>query len=446
MSWVETRVGDLVKIVHGFAFRGEFFTDAPTEHLLLTPGHFAVGGGFQFKSGREQYYRGPVPNDYVLSAGDLVVTMTDLSRESDILGFPALVPEVSGVACLHNQRLGKAVAKPGRMFDKRFLYYALCTEDYRAEVLASSTGTGVKHTAPSRIESYKFMLPPLDEQRAIAEVLGALDDKIELNRQMNHTLEEMASALFKSWFIDFDPVIAKVDGRKPFGMDATTASLFTAAYADSELGPIPRGWRVTTVSACVADIFDGPHATPPDATSGGVFLGIGNMTGTGLDLSDVRHIAEADWERWTKRVTPCEGDIVFTYEAALGRFALIPAGLRCCLGRRMALVRPLAPNHTPFLFHQFIAGPFQDVISARAWTGSTVDRTPLTEFPDYPFLWPGEALVTAFSQQTAPMWGLIHHNQAESRTLTALRDTLLPKLLSGEVRLKQAEKLVEAAL
>jgi hypothetical protein len=96
--------------------------------------------------------------------------------------------------------------------------------------------------------------------------------------------------------------------------------------------------------------------------------------------------------------------------------------------------------------YKFVAPPFQEVVAARAWTGSTVDRTPLTEFPDYPLLWPGQALVTRFSEEAAPMWTLIHHNQNESRTLAALRDTLLPKLLSGEIRLRQAEKAVEAAL
>ncbi|GMV39965.1 MAG: hypothetical protein AMXMBFR64_16810 [Myxococcales bacterium] len=334
-----------------------------------------------------------------------------------------------------------------KIVDRRFLYYFMQSDAFREQWEARKGETDMADYVSLTAQRELIVdVPPIDEQRAIAEVLGALDDKIELNRQMNRTLEEMASALFKSWFVDFDPVVAKAEGRRPFGIDAETAALFPAAFEDSELGPIPHGWRATAVEACVAEIFDGPHATPPVACSGAVFLGIGNMTGTGLDLGDVRYIAESDWARWTRRVTPAEGDIVFTYEAALGRFALVPAGLRCCLGRRMALVRPRRHADAPFLFHQFVAPPFQEVVAARSWTGSTVDRTPLTEFPGYPFLWPGEALVTRFSEEAAPMWDLIHHNQAESHTLSTLRDTLLPKLLSGEVRLKQAEKAVEAAL
>lgn len=370
-----------------------------------------------------------------LRPGDLVVVRT---------GKP-------GTACVIPESLGEAncsdlvIVRPGKRADARFLAYFI-NGMAAGHVEAYAVGAVQQHFNIG--EAKRLPVPALhvDDQRAIADVLGALDDKVELNRQMNHTLEEMASALFKSWFVDFDPIVAKADGRQPFGMDGATASLFPTTFADSDLGPIPSGWKATTVGGCVADVFDGPHATPPDAASGAVFLGIGNMTGTGIDLASVRFIAESDWARWTKRVTPREGDIVFTYEAALGRFALVPAGLRCCLGRRMALVRPRAPAHAPFLFHQCVAAPFQEVVSARSWTGSTVDRTPLTEFPAYPFLWPGDALVARFSEQAAPMWALIHDNQAESRTLTALRDTLLPKLLSGEVRLKQAEKLVEAAL
>ena len=91
----------------------------------------------------------------------------------------------------------------------------------------------------------------MDEQRAIARILGSLDDKIELNRRMNRTLEELAAAIFKSWFVDFDPVVARAEGRQPFGMDAETAALFPAAFEESEVGPVPVGWRVGTIGDIV---------------------------------------------------------------------------------------------------------------------------------------------------------------------------------------------------
>ena len=199
-GWREVALGDLLDIKHGHAFKGVFIHEEPIGDVLLTPGNFAIGGGFQV--GRAKYYSGVVPDEYALAKGDLLVTMTDLSKQADTLGYPAFVPEsLDGRRFLHNQRLGKITLRDPNSTVKRFLYYVLCSKEYRDEVLASATGTTVRHTSPERIERYRFPLPPLPEQRAIAHVLGTLDDKIELNRRMNETLEAMARALFKSWFV-----------------------------------------------------------------------------------------------------------------------------------------------------------------------------------------------------------------------------------------------------
>ena len=226
-EWPKKSLGELIEIKHGFAFKGEFFQEGVCKDVLLTPGNFTVGGGF--KSEKFKFYGGPVPNEYVLRQGDLIVTMTDLSKNADTLGYPAIVPlSDKEFRFLHNQRLGKVIVKNNDFLDCGYLYYLMCSRTYRHEVLASATGTTVKHTAPERIKRFRFDLPPLGEQRRIANILGSLDDKIELNRQMNETLEAMARAIFKSWFVDFDPVRAKVEGREAVGMDADTAALFPA--------------------------------------------------------------------------------------------------------------------------------------------------------------------------------------------------------------------------
>lgn len=256
---------------------------------------------------------------------------------------------------------------------------------------------------------------------------------------MNATLEAMARALFQSWFVDFDPVRAKLDGRQPVGLDPGTAALFPDHLEDSPLGDIPKGWQVQRISEVVEEVFDGPHATPPNAEEGPVFLGIKNLTGSALDLSDIRHISESDWPRWTKRVTPRQLDIVFSYEATLGFFSLIPPGLRCCLGRRLALIRPRSKDgHSHFWFHQFIGPDFQRYLMQHSVQGATVDRIPLIQFPSYLVLNPPAVLKDAFECRTAPLWARIHANAAQSRTLATLRDTLLPKLLSGDLSVQGA--------
>jgi type I restriction enzyme, S subunit len=199
-GWTSRTLSDVIDIKHGYAFEGKYFAEEPPGDILLTPGNFAIGGGF--KGEKFKYYRGPVPEEFALAAGDLLLTMTDLSKQADTLGYPAFVPQMNGCRLLHNQRLGKVIERRDAEIDRRFLYYLFCTREYRHEVLASATGTTVKHTSPRRILSHRFQCPPLREQQAIASTLGALDDKIELNRRMNETLEALAQSLFKCWFID----------------------------------------------------------------------------------------------------------------------------------------------------------------------------------------------------------------------------------------------------
>ena len=150
-------LADIVEITHGFAFKGEYFSDTETIDVCMTPGNFLVGGGF--KSDKFKYYDGPVDSKYLLDSGDLVVTMTDLSKETDTLGFPAIVPSGNKHRFLHNQRIGKVFVRREELLDKKYLYYLLCTASYRNEIVASATGTTVKHTSPTKILAYSARLP-----------------------------------------------------------------------------------------------------------------------------------------------------------------------------------------------------------------------------------------------------------------------------------------------
>jgi len=361
-----------------------------------------------------------------LRAGDIIY-----SRRGDI-EKRALIREreegwLCGTGCL-KVRLGSGVVDP--LFGSMFLGHPAIRE----WIVRHAVGATMPNLNTSIMSAVPFAIPPIAEQKAIAAVLGTLDDKIEMNRRMNATLEAMARALFQSWFVDFDPVRAKLDGREPGGLDSNTAALFPQYLDNSTLGIIPKGWQVNRISEVVEEVFDGPHATPPHVEEGPIFLGIKNLTGSALALSDTRYISESDWPRWTKRVTPKPLDIVFSYEATLGFFALIPPGLRCCLGRRLALIRPRAEDgHSHFWFHQFIGPDFQRYLIQHSVQGATVDRIPLIQFPNYFVLNPPSALKEAFECRVAPLWAKIHTNAKQSRTLATLRDTLLPKLLSGEL-------------
>ena len=443
-EWAPVVLEDLVEVKHGFAFPGEFFSDEPPGDVLLTPGNFAIGGGF--KDDKFKYYRGPVSDDFVLAPGDLLVTMTDLSKASDTLGYPALVPE-STHRFLHNQRIGKIEFKPNAGLDLHFLYYLLCTREYRDEVLASATGTTVKHTSPTRIGKFGFGRPSLDKQQAIAYTLRVLDDKIELNKKMNETLEAMARALFKSWFVDFDPVRAKAEGRDP-SLPAHIAALFPDSFEDSILNEIPMGWRATTLGAETerhgGRIQTGPfgsqlHAS--DYSEKGVPVVMPqDISNRRVSTARIARIREFDAKRLSRHRLEA-GDIIYSRRGDVERHAQISsmeAGWLCGTGCLLVRMGPRWPTS------MFISLAL-DRAETRSWItqhaiGATMPNLNTGILSAVPLVVPPDDLLREFSRLVAPIERLISARNEESLTLAELRDSLLPRLISGEIPISGVQR------
>ncbi|MBE2237820.1 MAG: restriction endonuclease subunit S [Caldilineaceae bacterium] len=438
-EWVVASLGDLVEIKHGYAFRGEFFRDEPIGDILLTPGNFAIGGGF--RDNKFKYYDGPVPNDFVLKEGDLIVTMTDLSKNADTLGFAACVPaHVEGRHFLHNQRLGKVTITNEQAADLGFIEYLMRSTEYRHEIVASATGTTVKHTSPERIKRFRFLLPPLSEQRAIACILGALDDKIELNRRMNRTLEAMARALFQSWFVDFDPVRAKLAGQAPAGLKPEIAALFPDRLVEVEGREAPEGWEVQALPR-VMDI------NPKRLLSRGMvapYLDMSNMPtqGPSPDTWTIREVGSGmkfvNGDTLVARITPCleNGKTAFVDFLADGQtgwgsteyIVLRPKGMVPAV---FAYILARTESFRSFAIHQM--------------TGSSGrQRVPAASLINYSIVLPeiDSPIFAQFGESVTPMFDRIKTTMMQSRTLAALRDTLLPKLISGALRVPDAERIV----
>lgn len=264
------------------------------------------------------------------------------------------------------------------------------------------------------------VLPSLTAQRRIASILSAYDDLIENNTRRITILEEMARRLYEEWFVNF-----RFSGHD-------------GAVSDDGL---PVGWRRGPISDLYQGLYDGPHATPKPSDDGPIFLGIGNLTESGrLDLADVRHIAEEDFSKWTKRVCPQPGDIVFTYEATLNRYAIVPRGFRGCLGRRLALIR-VDPKKSSnlFLYCMFFSPGWREIVARNTLSGATVDRIPLSKFPQFPVIIPPAEIVFRFDGLVRPMITQIERLAQKNANLRAQRDLLLPKLISGEIDVSQVE-------
>ncbi len=279
-------------------------------------------------------------------------------------------------------------------------------------------------------------LPPIAEQRAIAHILGTLDDKIELNRRMNETLEAMARALFKSWFVDFDPVRAKAEGRDP-GLPKPLADLFPARFVESELGEIPEGWEAGTLG----DVAEHPRrSVQPYAIETDVpYIALEHMPKRCIALSDWDVAEGLESNKFQFR----KGEILFgKLRPYFHKVGVAPIDGVCSTD--IVVVAPKEPDWFAFVLGLVSSDEFVDYTNAGA-TGTKMPRTSWTEMARYKCVRPPKPIAASFTKVMLPSVERIVAGIHESRTLAALRDTLLPKLISGELRVRAAERLVEGA-
>jgi len=325
--------------------------------------------------------------------------------------------------------------------DPRFLRYFLVSPRMQLQMLGwAHAGATRNALTKGMIESFTVPQPPLNVQRRIADVLGTLDDKIELNRRMNRTLEKMASALFKSWFIDFDPVRAKADGRAP-NLPAEIADLFPDSFEDSDLGPIPKGWKAKPLPEAI-DI--NPKRTLAKGTLA-PFLEMSNMPtrGPSPDAWRLREMGSGmkfvNGDTLVARITPCleNGKTAFVDFLADGEVGW---------GSTEYLVlRPLGDIPPVFAYLLARTGDFRSFAIQQMTGSSGRQRVPADSLTKYSIVGPenNSPIFRAFGQFVSPLFRRISAAMRQSRNLARMRDTLLPKLLSGEIEVSEVEATIE---
>ena len=413
MEWKEVRLGDVCEIKHGFAYKGKYFSDTPTCDILVTPGNFTLSGGF--KLDKPKFYNGPVEKDYILSKGDLIVTMTDLSKNIDTLGYSALVPEVKGLTFHHNQRIG-LVENIANNVDKYFLYWIMRTPAYQSFIATHSSGTTVHHTSPKGIRNYIFKLPPLDNQRRIASILSSLDRKIELNNKINADLEEMAQAIFKNWFVDFEPF---KDGK----------------FVDSELGMIPEGWKVGRLDE-IADVVGGStpsKAKPEYYTQKGIAWltpkDLSNHPAVYTSRGEI-DITEEGYNSTSTKLMP-KGTVLFTSRAPIGYISIAQNDI-CTNQGFKSLVPKKAGTCFLYCFLKYVTPEIENKS-----TGSTFKEASGSLMKSLQVIMPEQKVFEDFETIVSPLFARIESLEKENSRLSTLRDTLLPRLMSGELEVPE---------
>jgi len=329
--------------------------------------------------------------------------------------------------------------KPKIDLSVKWAYYELLTHD----INTMDSGSAIPSTSRESFYQLPVRVPPLEDQHAIAHILGSLDDKIELNRRINKTLEATARAIFKSWFVDFDPVHAKSEGH-PTGLPDDIAALFPDSFEDSELGEIPKGWEVKPIGQAVKCVggstpstknpafWDGgknPFVTPKDMSS---------LTSPVI-LDTSRHITDAGVDKISSGRLPI-GTVILSSRAPIGYLAITEVTVSVNQGIIAMVCNKNLPNH----FVMYWIETNMETIKSNAG-GTTFAEISKRNFRPIPVVVPQKPVLDAFIQQVEPLHKQVVLNLQQSNSLASLRDILLPKLISGELRVPDAEKLVEEA-
>lgn len=435
------------------------FNEMTLADLAAPQKNAIVGGPFGSNLVSKDYVEAGVPvirganmgakwvgGDFVYVSNEKAIELSqNLARPNDLvftqrgtLGQVAIVPDQKYDRYVVSQSQMKITVDPKKA-DVNFLYYLFSSPHQLQYIRNSAIQTGVPHTNLGILKKTPVRIPPLAVQRQVASVLSALDDRIALLRETNATLEAIAQALFKSWFVDFDPVRAKQEGRVPDGMDDATAALFPESFEESVLGPVPKGWRVTTI----ADAFD---INPKRQLKKAVCAPYVDMA----SLSTSGHCIEAPIQRemgsgakfrngdtLLARITPCLDN---------GKTAFVDFLVDEQIGwgsTEFLVLRPKAPLPEYFGYLLCRHPAFRDhAIQSMSGTSGR-QRVQTDVLGRYLLAVADERVASAFAGMVGPLQRSIAVNHETVRTLIAIRDELLPRLISGQLRLPHTAEMAD---
>ena len=314
--------------------------------------------------------------------------------------------------------------------DSKFLFYWLSSPATQRRLDEISIGSTQRALTISALKSLEIDLPCISTQQMIVRVLDAVTDRIALLRETNATLEAIAQALFKSWFVDFDPVHAKARGEPPQGMDNATAALFPDSFEESELGMIPKGWRVGSIYDIASVIYGAPFASKKF-----------NTENLGIPLIRIRDLKSENPGVYTEEIHPKgylvqPGDLVVGMD---GEFrAYIWGGTPAWLNQRVCVFMPKGDYSSAYV--NYTIKPQLASVEATE-TATTVIHLGKNDIDHFKSIIPDTTILKLFSEITSPIYSKIVEGKLKAQTLAQLRDTLLPKLISGQLRLPEAEEL-----
>ncbi|MDP2222887.1 restriction endonuclease subunit S [Nitrosomonas sp.] len=406
--WAEMLLGEYVRIEHGFAFKGEHFSEAGN-YVILTPGNFHEAGGFRARPGKDRFYEARFPDRYLLSKGDLIVAMTE--QGEGLLGSAALIPE--SFMYLHNQRLG-LVKEKSQVTDRRFLYYLFNTDIVRQQIRNSSSGAKVRHTSPERIYGVKVRVPVKAVQQKIAAILSAYDELIENNQRRIALLEKMAGEIYREWFVRMR---------------------FPGHEKVKKVKGVPEGWQRTKVVTLTSYLKRGV-APQYDDLAEGFAINQKCIRDGKLDLSFARHQSrDVSADRQIRF-----GDVLVnsTGEGTLGRVAQVLTQLsNCIVDSHVTIVRP--KHNVPIHYFGMTLKAWEVHFSTMGRGATNQTELSPTVIGNIEVTMPSKPLQDVFESHAEPLFAQITYLTAQNERLTRMRNLLLPRLISGKLSVEHLD-------
>lgn len=389
-TWTERQLGELIHIKHGFAFSGDYIVDYDNGVVLVTPGNFKIGGGF--KHSGKKFFSGEIPDDYILQGNALIVTMTDLSKNADTLGYAAYVPN-DEKTYLHNQRIG-LVSIISDDINESFLYWLLRTPWYQRRIANTCNGANVKHTSPDRIYKYKFLLPTLSEQKNIAKILSAYDNLIEANNRRIELLEQTAQELYKEWFVRF-----RFPGYESIKFE----------------NGIPEDWNVSKLSQ-ISDFVYGKMPQQEHVVEKGFPIFSGYRVSGYYDSFMF------------------EEPMLVLIARGVGGTGEVKISPPCAHITNLAIVFKLNnPDlHKRYLYHMFTLQNLRYLDTGAAQSQITIEN-----LKNVKVILPTDGLLEKFNKIIAPFYEEQDRLKSINENLINQRDLLLPRLISGKLEVRQ---------
>ena len=411
MEWKEVRLGDIVSIKSGLAYKGAFIGKG--ENILLGMGCVSFKDKFLFSGARP--YEADCDDKYCVEPGDIVLATRQQSDNLPILAMPAIIPpSLKAKKIIYGTNLYKVENHSEVTND--FLFWQLKTPDYIDYISSVKTGSVVRMVTKKNVEDYVFRCPPKEVRDRISKLLWGLDRKIELNNKINADLEEMAQAIFKNWFVDFEPF---KDGK----------------FVDSELGMIPEGWRVGTIGDIV-EFQNGFAFSSKDFSENGEYKII-----TIKSVQDGCLVTEGSskvTEYPTKMPAYCKlqsGDILLSLTGNVGRCCLVTE-TNLLLNQRVAKIKAKECYDNSFSYALFRLKETKELLISISRGTAQANLSPV-EASKLPMVIPSEDARKKFSMISGSIMDKITSIHIENRTLSTLRDTLLPRLMSGELEVPE---------